>query len=53
MVNIGAYVAGSNPKIDRALRKIDRINAFLRQRVDERCDYQTTLQMMYSVARDE
>lgn len=53
MVNIGAYVAGSNPRIDRALRKIDQINAFLRQRVDERCDYHTTLQMMYSVARDD
>ncbi|OGV47503.1 MAG: EscN/YscN/HrcN family type III secretion system ATPase [Lentisphaerae bacterium GWF2_57_35] len=31
LINIGAYVAGSNPKIDEALKKIDTINAFLRQ----------------------
>ena len=31
MINIGAYVAGSNPKIDEALRKIESVNGFLRQ----------------------
>ncbi len=31
LVNIGAYVAGSNPKIDEALKKIEAIQAFLRQ----------------------
>ncbi len=36
MVNIGAYVKGSNPKIDLALKKIDPINAFLVQRSDEK-----------------
>jgi len=35
MINIGAYVKGSNPKIDLALRKVDSINAFLRQRCEE------------------
>jgi flagellum-specific ATP synthase len=35
LINIGAYVAGSNPKIDQAIRMIDRINAYLRQGVDE------------------
>lgn len=35
LINIGAYVSGSNPKIDHALRMIDRINAYLRQDVDE------------------
>jgi flagellum-specific ATP synthase len=35
LINIGAYVAGSNPKIDYAIKTIDRINAYLRQEIDE------------------
>ena len=35
MINIGAYVEGSNPRIDRAINRIDDINAFLRQGIDE------------------
>jgi flagellum-specific ATP synthase len=35
LINIGAYVAGSNPKIDYAIKMIDRINAYLRQGIDE------------------
>ncbi len=31
LINIGAYVKGSNPKIDKAIEKIDSINNFLRQ----------------------
>ncbi len=36
LINIGAYVKGSNPKIDYSLGKIDEINAFLRQQIEER-----------------
>jgi flagellum-specific ATP synthase len=35
LINIGAYVAGSNPKIDYAIKMIDRINAYLRQGIGE------------------
>jgi flagellum-specific ATP synthase len=35
LINIGAYVAGSNPRIDYAIKMIDRINAYLRQDIDE------------------
>jgi flagellum-specific ATP synthase len=35
LINIGAYVAGSNPTIDEAVKKIGAINAFLRQPPDE------------------
>ncbi len=31
LINIGAYVKGSNPNIDYAIKKIDEINGFLRQ----------------------
>ncbi|WP_265821815.1 flagellar protein export ATPase FliI [Geovibrio ferrireducens] len=35
LINIGAYVRGSNPRIDEAIAKINRINEFLRQGIDE------------------
>ncbi len=36
LINIGAYTAGSNPKIDEAVAKIDAVNRFLRQDLNER-----------------
>ena len=35
LINIGAYASGSNPGIDRAIAFIDKINAFLRQNIDD------------------
>ena len=35
LINIGAYVSGSNSKIDYAIKMNDRINAYLRQDIDE------------------
>jgi flagellum-specific ATP synthase len=35
LVNIGAYRAGSNPAIDKALTLIDPLRSFLRQDIDE------------------
>jgi flagellum-specific ATP synthase len=46
LINIGAYSAGSNPKIDYALARIDAINNFLRQNINEPADlYDTILEM--------
>ena len=42
LINIGAYAQGSNPKIDYALSKIDTVNTFLRQAIDERSEYDAT-----------
>ncbi|WP_113919314.1 flagellar protein export ATPase FliI [Alkalibaculum bacchi] len=42
LINVGAYVSGSNPKIDRAIELNNRINTFLRQRVEEYCSYEDT-----------
>jgi flagellum-specific ATP synthase len=39
LINIGAYVSGSNLQIDEAIRKMPEINAFLRQEVDERVTF--------------
>ena len=39
LVNIGAYVSGSNPEIDRALRLIPAVRQFLRQGLSECSDF--------------
>jgi flagellum-specific ATP synthase len=36
LINIGAYTAGSNPRIDEAVAKMDAVNLFLRQGLNER-----------------
>ena len=46
LINIGAYVEGSNPRIDLARRKIEAINLFLRQRADAPMPYGETLGLM-------
>jgi flagellum-specific ATP synthase len=35
LINIGAYKPGSNPRIDKAVKLIDGVNDFLRQRVED------------------
>ena len=35
LVSVGAYVAGSNPRIDEALAKRESVDGFLRQRSDQ------------------
>lgn len=46
LINIGAYVAGSNPSIDRAMAKIDEINGYLRQDIDESLDFEQCLSQL-------
>lgn len=46
LINIGAYKSGANPKIDKAVQMIDRINEFLRQDVEEISSFQQTGELM-------
>lgn len=46
LINIGAYKAGSNPAIDMAIQKIDAVNGFLCQEVDEKFDYEQTCELL-------
>jgi flagellum-specific ATP synthase len=43
LINIGAYAKGSNKRIDTAISKIEAINVFLRQGIDEKFDFDTSL----------
>jgi flagellum-specific ATP synthase len=43
LINIGAFSAGSNRRIDGAITLIDRINSFLVQPVRERTDFTDTV----------
>lgn len=49
LINIGAYVKGSNPKIDYALSKIDQVNGFLRQGTFEKVEYEETVRRIISI----
>jgi flagellum-specific ATP synthase len=46
LIDIGAYVPGSNPRIDAALKYIEGIRGFLRQSVDEKVTFQQMLAQM-------
>ncbi|MBF0145772.1 MAG: FliI/YscN family ATPase [Magnetococcales bacterium] len=49
MINIGAYVPGSNPRIDRSIQLIEPIRAFLRQPVRQGCSMAESLAMMTQI----
>jgi flagellum-specific ATP synthase len=49
LINIGAYVKGSSSSIDKAIEKIDRINAFLRQEVKEKVEIEEVLSTMQNI----
>jgi len=50
LINIGAYVSGSNPRIDLAIGKIESIRHYLRQGVRETSTYEEALRGLYAVA---
>ena len=41
LINIGAYVRGSNPDIDYAIDMIEKVNGFLKQNIGERVDFES------------
>jgi len=49
LIDIGAYVPGSNPRIDRARAAIEPLNAFLRQKPDENTSLADTLQLLHGL----
>jgi flagellum-specific ATP synthase len=43
LINVGAYVKGTNPQIDEAIEKIPAIQEFLRQDIQDRAPFSDTL----------
>lgn len=53
LINIGAYVKGSNPKIDEALKMREMIRAFLRQQSDEHEEMDTSIKLLIEMMSSE
>ncbi|MDY0389320.1 MAG: FliI/YscN family ATPase [Desulfobulbus oligotrophicus] len=52
LINIGAYAAGSNKKIDYAISRIDAINTFLTQGFDESSNLEETIAALGELVSD-
>ncbi len=46
LISIGAYVKGSSPRVDDALKRLDAVQNFLRQQREETATWPDTLQKM-------
>ncbi len=49
LINIGAYKSGSNPGIDYAIRKIEEVNAYLRQDVDDKFSFEESVELLKKI----
>ncbi|MFH0702710.1 MAG: flagellar protein export ATPase FliI [bacterium] len=50
LINIGAYVVGTDPKIDKAVKLIEEINTFLKQSVDEKAGFEQTVAKLIEIS---
>ena len=53
LINLGAYVSGSNPQLDAAIKLRPRLNDFLKQRPDEHTNADETLARMEALVGKE
>lgn len=49
LINIGAYVKGNNPKIDEAIKYIDKIKDFLQQGIEEKVEFEESIKKLATV----
>jgi flagellum-specific ATP synthase len=49
LINIGAFSAGSNRRIDGAIALIDKINSFLIQPVRDRTSFEETIRQLITI----
>lgn len=52
LINIGAYKNGSNKNIDYAINKIDTVNTFLRQNVDDKYDFEEIITLLNNIFKE-
>ncbi len=46
LINIGAYIPGSNPKIDQAINMIDNITKYLQQGIEDTASFEESVQQL-------
>ena len=51
LISIGAYKSGTNPKLDVAIAKIEKINKFLCQGINENDNYEEILEKMKAILK--
>ncbi len=51
LINIGAYVNGSDPVCDKAIALMDNINGFLKQSTKEKIEYDSTVNSIIELGR--
>ncbi|OFI06807.1 putative ATP synthase YscN [Clostridium acetireducens DSM 10703] len=49
LINIGAYVKGSNKKVDMAIEYIDKIESYLKQKINEHTNFKESLEILKSM----
>ncbi|MFZ2960522.1 MAG: flagellar protein export ATPase FliI [Candidatus Ozemobacteraceae bacterium] len=49
LINIGAYKAGTNPKIDEAIQKLPRIQAFIKQGIREPVSFDAAVKALEAI----
>ena len=52
MITIGAYVDGSDPRIDQAKQLMPGIQQFLRQDISQKISYEMSLDQLKKVYQD-
>jgi flagellum-specific ATP synthase len=52
LINIGAYRQGSNPKIDLAVSRIDRIFGYVRQDIQENVGFEQSIEILRDICSD-
>ena len=53
LINIGAYVAGSNPTIDRAIAMQESLTGYLRQDINEAAPLEQSISALFQLAQQD
>lgn len=51
LIRIGEYKPGSDKQADFAIKYVDKVNRFLKQKVDEKCTFEETLEQLQALFR--
>jgi len=52
LIQIGAYEKGTDEKTDWAIEKIEEVNNFLKQNIDEKVTFNDTLKMLFDIFKN-